>query len=82
MAKKETKDSAQPSGAPYPADWKVDEQQRPATLIESKRRNAASPAAFERYKASVTEKAEKFGIIHVDPATGYRARFHAADEAA
>ena len=82
MAKKKTDDGEAPSGAPYAADWQIDETQRPETLIETKRRNAASPAAAARFAAAVQEKAEKFGLIHVDPATGYKARFHPAGDSA
>lgn len=64
-------------GPPYAANWQIDESQRPETLIERQRKTAASPASAEAYRKSVEEKAEKFGVIHVDPATGYRARFHA-----
>jgi hypothetical protein len=60
---------------PYEANWIVDEAHKPETIIDRHGRNAQSPAAHEVYKRAVTEKAEKFGVIHVDPATGYRARF-------
>lgn len=60
---------------PYEAQWIVDEAHSPASLIDRHGRNAQSPAAHEVYKRTVNEKAEKYGVIHVDPATGYRARF-------
>lgn len=60
---------------PYEANWIVDAAHTPETIIDRHGRNAQSPAAHEVYKRTVLEKADKFGVIHVDPATGYRARF-------
>ena len=60
---------------PYDANWIVDEAHNPEASIDRHGRNAQSPAAHDVYRRAVSEKAEKFGVIHVDPATGYRARF-------
>ena len=82
MAKNKKSDEPVEGGPPYEAAWVVDESQRPDTVLERHRRNAASPAAAAAFEAKVREKAAKEGLIHVDPATGYKARFHPADVAA
>jgi len=75
MGNKGKKDDDTTSHAPYPANWIIDESQRPETLLDHHARNAASPAAHEAYKKAVTDKVAREGVIHIDPATGYRARF-------
>lgn len=82
MGKPKKDEKPERQGAPYDANWQIDESQRPATLIERHRQVAQSPAAHEAYRKAVEEKAGREGVIHIDPATNYRARFHAADAAA
>jgi hypothetical protein len=80
MAGKEIK-----AGDPCPIDggkFVVDEDQRPETIIDRKRRNAASPPAAERFAQRVTDKAREFGVLHKCVQCGYRARFHATGKAA
>lgn len=60
---------------PYDADWQVDASQSSKELLDRHRRNAANPAAHEIFRRALEEKEREFGVIHVDPATGYRARF-------
>ncbi len=79
MAKKTAKPVPAATGAPYEANWIVDESQRPEALLERHGRTAASPAAHEAYRRAVEEKVEKTGLIHIDPATGYRSRFSVAE---
>lgn len=61
---------------PFDAEWQIDPDQEPARVLEHHQRTAASPAAHDAFRRLTLEKAERFGVIHVDPATGYRARFH------
>lgn len=77
MAKKKPEDAPTTDGAPYEANWQIDPTQVTETLLDHHQRTAASPAAHEAYKAKLLEKVEREGVIHVDPATGYRARFKA-----
>lgn len=60
---------------PYEADWQVDQSQSSKELLDRHRRNAANPAAHEVYRKQLEDKEREFGVIHVDPKTGYRARF-------
>lgn len=78
MPKDEKDTGATKVKPPYKADWKIDAQQAPDVVLERHRRNAASPAAHEAFRKAVEDKVERFGVIHIDPATDYRARFHPA----
>lgn len=72
MAKKPTDESAAPRIA---RRWVPDQDQLPEVLIERHRARSQSPDVHAAYARGVRDKAEKFGVIHVDPDTGYRARF-------
>lgn len=67
--------AADTDGPPYEADWIPDASQDMETLIDRHQRNAANPAAHEVYRRQLEEKTKRFGVIHIDPATGYRSRF-------
>ena len=56
-------------------NWVVDPDQEPDTLIERHRAVAASPEVHAAFARNVRDKAEKFGVIHIDTNSGYRARF-------
>jgi hypothetical protein len=58
-----------------PRRWVPVHDQLPDVLIERHRAVTLSPEVHGAYARTVREKAEKFGVIHVDPDTGYRARF-------
>lgn len=78
MAKKKTDDVDAAGGPPYEANWQVDHTQATDTLLERHQKGSQYPAAHEAYRRALTEKVEREGVIHVDPATGYRARFKPA----
>lgn len=82
MAKKDKDPTPVEGGPPYPANWIIDENFRPETIIDRHRRNAGSPAVHDAYRRAVEEKVEKHGVIHRDQATGYLARFKPTDAAA
>lgn len=82
MAKKTKADEAARVAPPYEANWQIDPTQDVDTLIDRHARRSQYPAAHEAYRRAVEEKRRDEGVIHVDPATGYRARFHPADAAA
>lgn len=60
---------------PYEANWIIDQAQNPESVLDRHRRNAANPAVHETFRRALQEKTDREGVIHVDPATGYRARF-------
>lgn len=62
-------------GPPYDADWQIDASQSATELADRHGRNAQNPAAHQVYRKQLEDKEREFGVIHVDPATGYRARF-------
>ena len=69
-------------GDPSPvsgATMVLDYTQHPDTLIDRHTRNAHSPDVAARYAARVREKVAEHGLLYVDPVSGYRARFKAAD---
>lgn len=79
------KDRARHSDDPCPqcgGAFVVDTQQDPAVLVARKRKNAQSPVAAERFAVLCTAKAAEFGVIHRCASCDYRARFHAAGQAA
>lgn len=78
MGKLKKDETPAPEGAPYEANWIIDESQRPETLLDRHALRAASPAAHEAYRKAVLAKVADAGVIHIDPATGYRARFQPA----
>lgn len=66
------------AGDPCPIDggeFRVDPHQHPDTLIDRKKRNAASPFAAARYAERVQAKVDEFGLIHKCTTCGYSARF-------
>jgi predicted RNA-binding Zn-ribbon protein involved in translation (DUF1610 family) len=66
------------AGDPCPScggEFVVDEQQDPGRMIDRVRRNAANPAAAERFATATLEKAAEHGLIHRCVSCGYRSRF-------
>lgn len=59
----------------------VDEKQEPNAVIDRQRKNAASPAAAERFAQQTIEKASEFGVIHRCTSCGYCSRFKPAKAA-